>query len=313
MMAPVGISFAFLLLLVVIALAVLGGIAVLAMLLAHEQTRAVGLVLLVAVVGVLILGGLLLVLFTAKRASRRADVAMASRSKLHTEETIATRPARRPSPEAAEGDNEIIQPESRAKDSGRVVRALTTALGKALAENKKHRRVENKDGPRAEDETAEAPAAGQENPATGPQTRPAWVEAPPQLIGDAYQMAIKTDPFPTRAECESQLPDALHRAVAQYVKTKLKLGPRAARDVRLPLDYIRQHVVKQQWEESVEVSFGKWIQLHVLLEFDRNVKDRIEQEWERVVVTGRLWYTGTGVVVVLALLSVLFGYLKMTG
>jgi hypothetical protein len=51
-------------------------------------------------------------------------------------------------------------------------------------------------------------------------------------------------------------------------------------------------------------------QLHVLLRFDREVKDRILKERERGVVAGRLWIGGSGLAVLLWLLTVSYGYLR---
>ena len=165
-------------------------------------------------------------------------------------------------------------------------------------------------GESSSETSEEGEATTEERPAAA--TRPDWVEAAPQKLGGVYRMAVKCDPSPSRLECQGELlPDALDRAVAEYVDKRLKLGRQAARQVRLPLDFIRGHIVKGEWEEPVEVSFGTWVQLHVLLEFDHEVNARIEEEWDKVITRERLRGVGGLMAAVLLLLSGIYVYLKI--
>jgi hypothetical protein len=93
--------------------------------------------------------------------------------------------------------------------------------------------------------------------------------------------------------------------------------------VQLPLTYIQDHIVKQKWLEPVHVSLpGKWVRLHVLLEFNQEAKQqvqkeceqaqrRLDQQWQEASVLRRLWFGGAGLGAVLALLSLLFACLKI--
>ncbi len=184
------------------------------------------------------------------------------------------------------------------EEIGRVLSALKTVLNKVIDEYERQRLAEG-----------ELPAATDQRPAAAPSARPAWVEAPPRRDGDAYRMSITVGPYTTRLECDAKLPEALQSALDQYVETCL--GPKAVGRVRLPPDYLRKQLVKQQWEETIQASFGPMKQLHVLLQFDQKTKNRIEDEWNSAIVAGRLWYTGTGVAAALVILCVAFGYLKM--
>ena len=49
-------------------------------------------------------------------------------------------------------------------------------------------------------------------------TRPAWVDAPPRLVGDVYQMSIMVGPYTTRQECDAHLGEALQEALDRYVE-----------------------------------------------------------------------------------------------
>jgi len=107
-------------------------------------------------------------------------------------------------------------------------------------------------------------------------------------------------------------------ANAQYVDKTLGHGPRIAAEVQLPASFIESNaIVQERWTEPfifdkpIEGYDGTWTQLHVLLVFDADAQRQIEQECSRVIVAGRLWYTGTGVAALLAVLAVLFGCLRI--
>ncbi len=178
--------------------------------------------------------------------------------------------------------------------------------------------TEDKPGGEAADKMEASPEAPADDatPAAARQ-RPAWAASPPGRVDDGYQMVIKLDPHPNRRECESVLPQALDNAVTAYIRDVLRQPLRVARRVRLEPDYIRRNIVKQEWEEPweislpVEVAPSNWVVLHVLLEFDHEVTGDIKNECSRVVVAERLWITGTGLALGLALLGVLFVCLKV--
>ena len=60
----------------------------------------------------------------------------------------------------------------------------------------------------------------------------------------------------------------------------------------------------------IHSSVGPMIQLHLLLEFDRAVQERIQKAAERAVIDRRLWRAGTVSAAVLGLLAVALAYLK---
>ena len=167
--------------------------------------------------------------------------------------------------------------------------------------------------PTAPTETAEKPAVKPPTSlaAGGTAARPAWVDALPQLVDDVYQMAVVVGPYTTRQECDANLPEAIQEAFDQYVE--VCLGPEEIDAVRLPAEYLRQQLVKDQWEEVRQHSIGPMTQLHVLLQFDRKVKDRVVEEHRQAVVAHRLRLAGVGLVTALGLLAAAFGYLKFTG
>ncbi|MBN2477424.1 MAG: hypothetical protein JXB62_22655 [Pirellulales bacterium] len=232
------------------------------------------------------------------------------------------------------------------QDPGRLFRAIGRALGKGISDNRKHgmpprplveadavaeeTATATKDAPPADD-TDQAAAIGEPaddaaKPAKATEDtqgamRPAWIDGKPQRTADGYQITVTVGPYTTLSECERALPAALQSAAAEYIE--IVLGPRAARRVQLPTEYLRDRIMRDTWEETVEIALdpdlvvlgpdetNRMICLHHRLLFDSSAKREVERLWDEEMVAGRLWYTGTGVVSVLVLLSVLLGVLKI--
>ncbi len=254
---------------------VLGAIAGVCMLLANEKTRTAGFVVLALGFGVLVCGGGSLLLLTQRESQ---SVESAYEVQAFRETPMRSRPAE-PS-----GFLETPTPSTPAVDG-------------------------------AEEDT----------PAAEPNPRPAWVAKPPTYreiqpdgprdahdepasVEKVYQVAATVGPYTSRMECDANMTADLQKEVARYVETIL--GREASRHVRLSDHYIQQNLIKAQWEEPVDASFGPMVQLHVLLQFDRETRERVEKLWHDYQVQQRLWYAGGGLAAVLLLLLVVFGFLK---
>lgn len=342
--------------LVLIALVLIGGITGIVALLAHPKSRVAGAVLLGVMLVVLAVGGLgffYLISYRHVARSQRVAVEPAQQAQMGASGTARTfdefqrrvvepqygrpgngsegtipleapttpDPAERPSgagtqaePPGAEGTDSQADPKADANappDAGAEKPAEEPSAGA---------------GDQAKKEKEEQPAAtgvasdGPQPPkAEGP---PAWVGKPPQSTGDVYRTTITTDPLRNAAECEGQLPDAVNQAVREYVETQLHRSSQVAQRVQLDLKTIQDKIVKERWLEPVRISLGEWKQLHALIEFDPQTKDRIvkectlvqerlDQQREEAVVVDRLYYSGIGLAAVLALLAVAFACLKI--
>lgn len=142
------------------------------------------------------------------------------------------------------------------------------------------------------------------------QPRPAWMDGPMGRVGNVYRTTVKVGPSFSRTECEQQLPDALRLAVRIY--TDHFLGDGKGQYVNdLDMSYIRNHLVRGEWEERRQTTFETMITLHELLEFDSEANEVIEASYKQSVVMGRLGYTTMGGGAILGLLTILFGYLKL--
>jgi len=186
---------------------------------------------------------------------------------------------------------------------------VLSAIGHALAGVVPHNGKPSKAEVAGSSKPSPPAAAKAAPPAAG---RPAWVDAPPRYVDNAYLVPIAAGPYTTQQECEADMPAALEAALDKYIEQYV--GPEAARRVRLPdSGYdLRRQLVRQEWVETVQTSLGEMVVLHAQLEVDRKVQDRIRDALRQATAAGRLWVAAAGLGGVLALLGVLFGYLKLT-
>jgi hypothetical protein len=157
---------------------------------------------------------------------------------------------------------------------------------------------------------AEHPAAEKLSAATRRGAgRPDWMDAPMGRDGDVYRTIATAGPYSTAAECHEKLPEALQQAVRSY--TERLLGADAGGRVQLPLSYIHERIVRGEWLEQAEFSFGPMYNLHERLEFDAAVAKEIEGRYREAQVARRVSYAGAAAVLALSLIGVAFSYLKL--
>jgi hypothetical protein len=142
------------------------------------------------------------------------------------------------------------------------------------------------------------------------QTKPPWVGTPPQSLTDAYQTTVVVGPFTTREECEAQLPDAIQAALDNYVA--LCLGEKPAGRIAIAPDELRC-LVKEQWTELGQYSVGPMVRLHALLRFDLKFKERVLEEYKRLIISRRLYAAGGGWLTAMAVLAAVYFGLKRRG
>lgn len=139
--------------------------------------------------------------------------------------------------------------------------------------------------------------------------RPDWMDAPMGRDGDVYRTIATAGPYSTAAECHEKLPEALQDAVRSYVERRW--GAAAGRRVQLPLSYIHGRIVRGEWLEQAEFSFGPMYNLHERLEFDALVAKEIERRYREAEVVSRVSYAGLAAALALSLIGVVFSYLKL--
>jgi len=321
-----------LLILAMVGVIVLSGLGALARVLAQPKTRAVGVIALLTVAVVFVIGGtgLFVVLLAGSRYEYTMSRQQALRAEMEAQHAAVKARAMADRRAAAVEVSSlpdtsmaiVEEPERPSAAKSNVIEALGRALGRGVARNKRQKEAALIAEAKAEDARAEAlpsssagdPAAEEEpiagdgsSPAIG---RPAWVDAKPRKVGNAYQMSTVVGPYTTRLECDAKLPEVLREALDRYVDTCL--GPEAVGHINLPGDELGRLLVKEQWEETKQFSVGPMKQLHVLLEFDHKFKDLVEQEWKVAIVAGRLKVAVVAIATTLVLLLALFGYLRIS-
>ena len=141
--------------------------------------------------------------------------------------------------------------------------------------------------------------------------RPAWIDAPAKLVNTVYSTSIHSGLFASLPECQRELDAVLKRTADQYIRD-WQNDDDAVELVDVSLDYLHHRVKKAEYSEVVESeSVGPMHQVHALLEFDDSVREDFRRVLHEAVVTGRLWYAGSGAALVLALLATLYGYLRL--
>ncbi len=144
--------------------------------------------------------------------------------------------------------------------------------------------------------------------------RPDWIDEPAALQGDVYRQVVHAGPHPRRIEAEKELEEQIRSAVKDYLNEAI--APDAARRVELPADYIRREIVREQFTEVHQRSFGTladdvyMVDLYAQLEFSRPVYDEAKERYRQAVVEDRLWLTGFSLAAALGLLGTVFGYLR---
>ncbi len=141
--------------------------------------------------------------------------------------------------------------------------------------------------------------------------RPTWVDAVPGLKDGIYSMTINSGPYVSVPESQRALDMELQAAADHYINEYLG-DEHASQLVNIPLAYLTDNVKKVEFVEKVQSnSVGPMYQLHARLEFDEKARADFQRLWRHAVVQDRLWYTGGGAALVLALLATFYGYLRL--
>jgi hypothetical protein len=203
-----------------------------------------------------------------------------------------------PLPQAGEGSN---LPGAEIKPSTLPAKKSSTPVWLAMAQAVRRAWAEGPSEPA--EKPISTPAAEAKSPLPG------WVGRPPHATGDVYQMSITIGPYTTRAECDAKLPEEVQKALNQYIQ--MCLGERVPASVALPEADFREAIVKDQYEEVRRYSVGPMVNLHVLLELDHAVKQRILEQLRQAAVGRRMWTLGVGMASLLAVLGVFYVYLRV--
>jgi hypothetical protein len=183
-------------------------------------------------------------------------------------------------------------------------------VGVERKDNSQHARAaESK--PTDNDASADEPsAAAPIVPSEGP--KPEWVDAPAGLAaGSVYRLPVHSGRFTSVPECQRAIEHEIKQAADHYIDEYLDPGASAV--INLPISYLNQHVKKAEYAEAVQSDAlaQQMYEIHALLEFDNRTRADFHHLRRSHEVVERLWYTGGGAALVLALLATFYGYLKL--
>lgn len=140
--------------------------------------------------------------------------------------------------------------------------------------------------------------------------KPAWVDEPKRLVGNDYFVTVTVGPHADRELCDRAMTEELRRATEQYID-QLIGAEGAGQLVRLPMSDVRRQIVQEEYQETVQASFGPMINLHALLKFDKEMQQRIVLAHEQALVRGRIGMAAGGSGLLMVILGTMFGYLKL--
>lgn len=146
---------------------------------------------------------------------------------------------------------------------------------------------------------------------------PNWVINPPKQVGSVYRECVASDPFVSEDECRRQLElNQLTAAVARRINHMV--AGRGGRAVNLEgplpagigLDYIFRDICRDQFTGIIDTSVGPMKKVYVLMEFNRNVDEHLDQSWTRWERQHRLSSFGKIAALSLTGLAAVYGLLR---
>lgn len=103
-----------------------------------------------------------------------------------------------------------------------------------------------------------------------PPAKPAWLDAPPQQVGNVYRRVLSAGPYATHDECHADMRQQIERATLDYVAEQSGLqAADSLAELGVAPGYLLTNCVSDQYYEPRDMSGGyrMWTQ-YVQLEFD---------------------------------------------
>jgi hypothetical protein len=142
--------------------------------------------------------------------------------------------------------------------------------------------------------------------------RPDWVLSGPVRHGP-HSIVVCSYPKVRDLDSRKSLDLEIKRVTDEYINEHLS-SDFAATLLSYDMNSIKRHLVPEEniYHERIEISeLGNLHQRHALVEFDPRFRLEIERRWDRIVAKSRVIQTGAGVIGILALLGVAFGYFRL--
>jgi hypothetical protein len=236
------------------------------------------------------------------------------------------------SPDALVATNDQKQPLDKAitAESARLIDALSKVLAKTIIEDPKAWREIADNAAKKTEQLAEKADPSADPPPAKPETKPAesatpeppapdWVGKSWHQLGNSavFERDVEVYPYSSRLEADAKLPEAVQKAVDEFVEIAF---PDAEAKLRLPPERLRQ-MVKDTYEQWRTIRSGDFLflTLHarivvnkVELEPDYKLAQKNFAKTERSrVAERRLWHSTPYFFGGFLLLATVWGYLKV--
>lgn len=144
-----------------------------------------------------------------------------------------------------------------------------------------------------------------------PPGRPEWVGRN-VTVGSQHSVAVCSGPYSTEAEAERALDAVLKTKTDEYIAEQLgsTLAPQL---VRYDAQQIKRELIQPQnvYHEQIGVSIGPMHQVHALIEFGPDFRQRVTKQWTDLTATYRLLQTGLVAGGALLFLGTVFSYFRL--
>ncbi len=163
----------------------------------------------------------------------------------------------------------------------------------------------------ATEETEEIDLTEAEEPE---QTRPDWVDRPPQRIGNVYRIVVSSGLYKDEPECYRALEPLLSKVVQQRIE---QLMPGNSVPELAQLGFGVEYVLRdlcvrdRAWTETSEASFGEMKQVHVQMQFGATQDKQLQTAFRNYQRQARVAKVGGFAGLGLGGLALLYGLLKI--
>ena len=187
----------------------------------------------------------------------------------------------------------------------------TSAADKALAEDSTH------DVKLPAGELHTAPNVNPERMLIPP-GRPEWIGRNVS-VGSEHTIAVCSGPFTTEAEAEHELDRVIKAKTDEYIAERLgsSLAPQLVGydiiKIKTPKNEHGLGLLKPEniYREEISLSVGPMHQVHALLEFDPDFRQKITNQWHDLTAYYRLLQTGLVAGGALLFLGTVFSYFRL--